>query len=40
MAFKVVDLLGMSMVVDYDGMFREAGVEVELVRGRDYRGVR
>ncbi len=31
MAFKVVDLLGMSLVVDYAGMFNEAGVEVELV---------
>ena len=31
MAFKVVDLLGMSVVVDYEGMFKEAGVGVELV---------
>lgn len=31
MAFKVVDLLGMSLVVDYEGMFKEAGVVVELV---------
>jgi len=31
MAYKVVDLLGMSMVMDYAGMFKEAGVDVELV---------
>jgi D-3-phosphoglycerate dehydrogenase / 2-oxoglutarate reductase len=31
MTFKAVDLLGMSAVVDYEGMFKEAGVEVELV---------
>jgi D-3-phosphoglycerate dehydrogenase len=31
MAFKAVDLLGMSMVVDYAGMFKEAGVDVELL---------
>ena len=30
MAFKVVDLLGMSTVIDYAGMFKEAGIEVEL----------
>ena len=31
MAFKVVDLLGMSTVIDYAGMFKEAGIDVELV---------
>ena len=31
MAFKVIDLLGMSMVVDYEAMFKEAGVDAELV---------
>ena len=30
MAYKVVDLLGMSTVIDYAGMFKEAGVDVEL----------
>jgi D-3-phosphoglycerate dehydrogenase len=30
MAFKAVDLLGLSLVVDYDAMFKEAGVDVEL----------
>ena len=32
MAFKVVDILGLSAVVDYEEMFRQAGVDVELVR--------
>lgn len=31
MAYKVVDLLGMSTVVDYAGMFKEAGLDVEVV---------
>ncbi len=31
MAFKVVYLLGMSAFVDYAGMFKEAGVDVEIV---------
>jgi D-3-phosphoglycerate dehydrogenase len=30
MPFKVVDLLGISALVDYDEMFRQAGVDVEL----------
>lgn len=32
MPFKAVDVLGFSVVTDYEGMFREAGVEVELAR--------
>ena len=30
MAFKAVDLLGLSLVVDYNSMFQEAGVDVEV----------
>ena len=32
MTYKAVDLLGMSMVIDYGAMFKEAGVDVELVQ--------
>lgn len=32
MAFKVVDLMGFSEIVDYEEMFKQAGVEVELVK--------
>jgi len=31
-AFKVVDVLGFSGMVDYEEMFKQAGVEVELVK--------
>ncbi len=31
-AFKVVDVLGFSTMVDYEEMFKQAGVEVELVK--------
>ncbi|UCG82903.1 MAG: C-terminal binding protein [Dehalococcoidia bacterium] len=30
MAFKVVDILGLSALADYEAMFKQAGVEVEL----------
>ncbi|MBE0479387.1 MAG: C-terminal binding protein [Dehalococcoidia bacterium] len=32
MSFKAVDLLGISMLIDYEAMFREAGAEIELVK--------
>ena len=32
MAFKVVDVIGFSGMVDYEEMFKQAGVEVELVK--------
>jgi D-3-phosphoglycerate dehydrogenase len=31
MAFRAVDCLGLSAVVDYAGMFKEAGVDVEVI---------
>jgi len=31
MAFKVVDILGISLLVDYGQIFRDSGVDVELV---------
>ena len=30
MPFKVVDILGISMLIDYEEMFKQAGVDVEL----------
>jgi D-3-phosphoglycerate dehydrogenase len=32
MGFKVVDLLGLSGLFDYEGIFKNAGIEVELVQ--------
>ena len=32
MTFKAVDLMGFSEIVDYEEMFKQAGVEVELVK--------